>query len=332
MQQITSPSSVSARPFQPSAWLGDAWRSNRPLTVVAVFSTAAFLVALVALVVSPAQVLNEPAWLKPAKFGISIALYCFTFIWLLSFVRNAPRTVRIVSWVTAVAFVVEIVVIFLQASRGVRSHFNVSTAFDAAMFGLMGNFILALWIASMVAAVLLLRQRMDDPVMAHALRLGLVLAVLGSGIGALMTMPTSEQAAEMAATGQALPQIGAHSVGVADGGEGLPIVGWSTEGGDLRVPHFIGLHAMQIVPLVGIFLTRQRRQGRRRSMGEQVGLVWLAGLSYLGVLALTLQQALRGQPLLQPDAWTAAAGVILLVATGAALAAILSGRSLLRSR
>ncbi len=74
----------SDRPFQPSRRLADAWRSNRPLAVGIVSVAAAFLFALVALVVSPAQMLNEPAWLKPAKFGISIALYCFTFIWLLS--------------------------------------------------------------------------------------------------------------------------------------------------------------------------------------------------------------------------------------------------------
>ncbi len=93
-----------------------------------------------------------------------------------------------------------------------------------------------------------------------------------------MTLPTPEQTADIAATGHAPTTIGAHSVGVPTAAKGLPIVGWSSVGGDLRIPHFIGLHAMQIVPLFGVLLASQRGRGKRRSTGEQVGLVWLAGV------------------------------------------------------
>ena len=57
-----------------------------------------------------------PAWLKPAKFAVSIAIYSFTFVWLLTFVSGYPRLVRLATWVTAGAFAVEMVIIAWAAA------------------------------------------------------------------------------------------------------------------------------------------------------------------------------------------------------------------------
>src|SRR5215212_1323917 len=111
--------------------------------------------------------------------------------------------------------------------------------------------------------------------------------------------------------GEPVNVIGAHSVGVEDGGPGLPLVGWSTEGGDLRVPHFVCLHGMQILPLVGWLLTQP---GARRRWPERhrIGLVWVAGLGYLGLTALLTWQALRGQSIIAADQVTWSALILLV--------------------
>jgi hypothetical protein len=110
-----------------------------------------------------------------------------------------------------------------------------------------------------------------------------------------------------------MPVAGAHTVGAADGGAGLPGVGWSREHGDLRIPHFVGLHAIQALPLIALAIGRLTSVERRR-----VRLVLVGAGSYVGLFAILLWQALRGQPLIAPDATTVVVFVSWLVATGAA--------------
>jgi len=278
-----------------------AWALNPPLAFVGAAMGVTVAVALVGLVADPRVITGAPAWLKPMKFAVSIAVYCFTVLWLLTFVRGRPRLVRAIGWVTAVGLAVEMALIVAQVVRGTTSHFNVGTAFDAAIWSAMGAIVVSVWVAGMLLAVLLVRQRLADPALAWSLRLGLVVAVVGMAVAFLMTSPTPEQ---LAAAGG--PRVaGAHSVGVADGGPGLPVTGWSTVAGDLRVAHFVGLHGLQVLPAVGYLLTvlPARRLGGR----HRVALVWTVGLAYLGLVLLLAWQALRGQSVIAPDAITLAA-------------------------
>ena len=115
-----------------------------------------------------------------------------------------------------------------------------------------------------------------------------------------MTRPTSAQL-DVARTTHVMTVAGAHTVGAPDGGPGLLGTGWSREHGDLRVPHFVGLHALQALPFLAVLL-------RRRDWPESLRTraVVTTGAAYAGVFAVLTTQALRGQSILQPDAVTLA--------------------------
>jgi len=297
------------------------WVLNRPLAFVGILMSGVLAVALVGLVADPRVVTGAPAWLKPAKFAVSISIYCFTLLWLMTFVNGRPRLVRLVSWVTAAALVVEMVLIAGAALSGATSHFNVSTPLHAAVWNAMALFVVLVWIANLLAIVLLLVQRLPDPAFAWSLRLGMLVASVGMVVAFFMTTgPTPEQLAADE-RGEGMPTVGAHSVGVEDGGPGLPITGWSTVGGDLRVPHFLGLHGAQALPLIGFLLARFGPGWLR--VGHRVALVWTAGVTYLGLVVLLTWQALRGQPVISPDATTLGALLALFAAAGVVVAVVM---------
>jgi hypothetical protein len=303
----------------PRDLLRRAWAFSRPLTLVGVAMLLTLLATLAGILADPRIVTGAPAWLKPAKFAISISIYCFTLLWLLTFVRGRPRLVGLIAWVTAVALLIEMVLIAYAAALGTTSHFNVSTPVSTAVWTTMALSIVLVWAANLLTIVLLLVQRLPYPAFAWALRLGLIVSFVGMGLAFLMTGPTPEQIQGAGIDGE-IPIAGAHSVGVEDGGPGLPITNWSTTGGDWRVAHFFGLHALQALPLVG-FLVASFGPGWLRS-SHRVALVWLAGLVYLGLVLLLAWQALRGQPVVSPDALTLGVLLALFAAAGAVASAV----------
>lgn len=276
------------------------WRGSAPLTVTGLLMLAALAVALVGLAIDPRLITGAPAWLKPAKFAVSVGIYTLTLAWIFSLIPEWTRTRRIVGWTTAVTLVLEVVIIDLQAFRGTTSHFNTSTILDAVLFSIMGTAIVVQTFATIWVAVALWRHRFADAALGWALRLGVTLTIVGAMTGGLMTQPTRDQLAA-ARAGQGMAVAGAHTVGGPDGGPGLPGAGWSTEHGDLRVPHFVGLHAMQALPILALVMSRRRLRDAVR-----VRLSVIAAASYVTLFAMLLMQALRGQSVLAPDAVTIA--------------------------
>ncbi|MGW7515402.1 hypothetical protein ACWGJ2_07390 [Streptomyces sp. NPDC054796] len=287
------------------------------------------VVSAIGLLVDDRTLLGSPVWLKPLKFSVSFAAYGLSLAWLLSLIPGRRRTVGAASAALVATATTEMVIIVFQTARGRRSHFNTETPFDATLFEVMGGTIALFWGATLLVAVLLARVPFPDRAAALALRAGLLIALAGMAVGVLMTLP--QQAAP------ALEASGAHAVGVPDGGPGMPLTGWSTTGGDLRIPHFVGMHALQALPLLLLALdtvatrlprssdhparsARLARLARLRDPLVRLRLVRAAALATGGLTALLTWQALRGQPLLRPDALTLTALAVLLALTAAVAA------------
>jgi len=216
-------------------------------------------------------------WIKPIKFAISIIIYVWTVAWLLEYLRP-PWPKRIIGWGISTSMVIEIVCIVVQAARGTTSHFNVSTPLDAGIFSTMGGMIALNSVLVFVLLILFSLGRYDVPrPYLWSIRSGLLIFLAATAIGGVMVAH------------------GSHSVGVSDGGPGLPIVNWSTKGGDLRVAHFLGLHALQILPIVGFLISRHRSW----TLGEKTAYVLVVSGAYALFIALLFSQAIHGSPILR---------------------------------
>ncbi|MBW4562925.1 MAG: hypothetical protein KME32_17605 [Mojavia pulchra JT2-VF2] len=279
------------------------WSINQPLTFVGIFTFGLLLLMLPGLLIDERVITGAPAWLKPCKFAFSTSVYSFTLVWLLGLLKQHRQLATLAANATAFALVVQIVVIIIQVLRGTTSHFNFSTPQDEALWRFMEIALILLWVATLVTVILLLLEPLDKPVLALALRFSLFLTFIGMGLGFFMTLPTPEQHSALVA-GQLVLHIGAHSVGVPDGGPSIPILYLNTQGGDLRLPHLVGIHAVQVLPLVSWLITFSLSHLGQRT---QVALMWVASLSYAMLMFLFTWQALRAQPITSPDALTLAA-------------------------
>ena len=259
-------------------------------------TTGLMLLALVGAVmgmaVDPRTITGVNAWLKPAKFAISTAIFSATIAWIFGYLTPSTRLKRLGDTLSAVQ-IFEVAIIYLQAWRGTTSHYNQSTPLNTILFAAMGIGIAVLWFATIGVFLAAMREHFDEKAWGWALRLGLLITVIGSAAGGMMIAHQ------------------AHTVGALDGGPGIPGVGWSTVHGDLRIAHFFGLHGLQAIPFFA-WLIRKRRRATT--------LVFTAAGSYLAFIAILTWQAWRGESIVQPGAETLTALVIWLFVTVGVLA------------
>lgn len=205
------------------------------------FSVVLFLCSVVCYVLTKTtslEVAGINAWFKPFKFAISIAIYCSTMAWI---TYELPDfNLKLFSWVNILLFSFEIAYITVQTARGQESHFNRSSPFYSMLFA--GMAIAAIAITLYAAYVGLKFFQTNFPSLPNyyvwAIRLSIFIFVIFSLEGMLMG------------------GRGSHTIGTQVQTTFLPLLKWNMKEGDLRVAHFIGMHALQIIPLLSYYLLK----------------------------------------------------------------------------
>ena len=220
------------------------------------------------------------SWRKPTVFGLSFGITLATLTWVVGFLRPSRRAGWTIVGILGVASCAEVFLISMQTWRGVPSHFNESTPFNAGVFSLMG--LLVTVIAAMTVLITVWSfVRLDAPASLRlAIRLGLVLMLVSQAVGVQMIVE------------------GGNTFGSA---------------GALKVPHAFTLHAAQVLPALALVVLASALTERRRS--EIVG---LGALGYAVIIASTMVQTYAGEAPLDltlASSALAATGLVLLAAS-----------------
>lgn len=242
---------------------------------VAVLISLTGLGCVLGLFIDDRTLMGVNVWLKPLKFSLSIAIYLITVGYLITKYPYSSRKKRLINHITAWSLLLEFIIIVYQASRGVQSHYNSTTTFDGILFMMMGVFVGINVLIMLLFIIDTARLKLNmSKSMQWAILLGWLVVFFGSWIG-----------------GQMIAQV-SHNVGVGDGGTGLPLVNWSTVGGDLRVAHFFGLHGIQIIPLFAFWLSKKWET----SDLNRIIFVTLFALLFASWIGIIFYQAKQGLP------------------------------------
>ncbi|MFN4145898.1 MAG: hypothetical protein ACK4GN_08760 [Runella sp.] len=233
------------------------------------FGAICFVLALFFWILSyltDTTVFKVNAWFKPLKFALSIGLYAWTMAWYCYYLPNF--NIKLFNWTIIVLLGLEIAYIAIQAGRGQLSHYNISTPFYATLY--IGMAVAASLVALYTAYVGILFFTDDfstlPPYYLWAIRCGILIFVIFSFEGFAMGSRLN------------------HSVGALNDNSNLFIIGWSKTVGDLRVAHFIGMHALQVLPIASFYVLKSTKY--------TIALAILYGLFAI----LTLMQALQAKP------------------------------------
>lgn len=218
-------------------FIREIFKRNKALGFFGLLNFLVFVILLFLSFWEQRTLLGINIWYKPMKFALSIGIFSWTMAWYLAYIDDLGK-IRKIQWTIIVMMFIEQVIITGQAARGELSHFNISSYFNLTLFNIMGT---AIFINTLMVfwALLLIRKNINLP---EGYRAGLV---WGMGIFCIASLQGYAMAANMG-----------HTLGAPDGQEGIFFLNWAKGFIDLRIFHFIGLHALQVLPIYAWFLAK----------------------------------------------------------------------------
>jgi hypothetical protein len=217
--------------------------------------------------VTTAQVQGVNAWYKPFKFAFSVLLFSWAMGWYCHYLSNFNSSPF--NWTIIILLGFEILYIAFQAGKGQLSHFNISSPTYSRLYSLMGLAATLVTLYTAYIGALFFTQSFSDLPLYYiwAIRLSILIFVIFSFQGFLMGSRMN------------------HSVGALNDNSNWFIIGWSKTVGDLRVSHFIGMHALQVLPLLSFYIFKNTKA------------TVIISVLYLLLATYTLAQALKGKPI-----------------------------------
>jgi hypothetical protein len=255
-------------------------RRQPQLAAAAQLAAVATLPCLLAMQIDPRLTHDISVWIKPTKFLLSLALYFATLAWFFGYLPQQAQRRRGGRFVIGAAIgagLLEMLWLIAAATKGVPSHFNRQSLPWALAYSAAGIGAVLLVAAIFVQGVMIARDRTIR--LAPVFRSSLVAGAVVAFVGTLLT------------AGYLSSGNGHWVGGVPSDAAGLPVLGWSRSGGDLRVAHFWALHAHQALPLAGALIAAS---GIRRAHHA----LWSVTAAYVALIVFTFLQALAGRPFL----------------------------------
>ncbi len=250
-------------------FLNELYVRNVPLTIFGWLCLVGTFFCVFKIYTTEIEVLGINSWIKPFKFYLSSLIFVWSMAWYLGHLKPSGL-ISAYSWVVVAVLVFELIYISWQAGKGELSHFNLSTKFYSSMFGLMGLAITVMTLFTLIIGVMFFQQSWNLPFgYLWGIRLGIILFVIFAFEGGIMGSQLS------------------HTVGAPDGGPGLRLLNWSVSHGDLRVAHFIGMHALQVLPILGYYVFTAQKS------------IWIISSLYFLLSIGVLIMALQGKPLIK---------------------------------
>ena len=246
---------------QVSATLWSYWREaagyQRFLYVLAALLLASALLHTIVLLVTGGSLQGAVSWRKPIMFGEAFGVTLLSLGCIIGFLPIS----RIVGWVLSgmvgIASAGEVLLISMQQWRGVPSHFNLNTPFDAAVFGAMGILVFFVEIVIIVLAVWTWVSLDAPRALGWSIRFGMLLLVSSQVLGNLIIAN------------------GSSTFGAA---------------GAMKVPHALSFHGAQVLPCLAFLLLFASWDETRR-----IRTVVMAAIAYVALVAVSAAQAFRGR-------------------------------------